>query len=102
MRWAVQSMACPMFIERDENANLEAENAHLRPLATSGRGADSALLDRPEPWARAKDVHRLELTVDAETRRAIALYEKFGFAREGVKRQSRKVNGRYRVTSSTW
>jgi RimJ/RimL family protein N-acetyltransferase len=41
------------------------------------------------------ELHRLELTVDVDNRRAIALYEKCGFEREGVKRRSRRIEGRY-------
>jgi len=52
-------------------------------------------LEALEGWARSKGLHRLELTVDVENRRAIALYEKCGFEREGVKRHSRRIEGRY-------
>jgi RimJ/RimL family protein N-acetyltransferase len=61
----------------------------------AGRGVGRALLQTLEGWALARGVHRLELTVAVENRRAIALYEKFGFEREGVKRHSRKIDGRY-------
>jgi RimJ/RimL family protein N-acetyltransferase len=60
-----------------------------------GRGVGRALLEALEAWARSRELHRLELTVDVNNRRAIALYEKCGFEREGVKRHSRKVDGRY-------
>ena len=60
-----------------------------------GRGVGRALLEALEAWARSRGLHRLELTVDVDNRRAIALYEKCGFDREGVKRHSRKVNGKY-------
>lgn len=60
-----------------------------------GRGVGRALLEALETWARSREIHRLELTVDVDNRRAIALYEKFGFEREGVKRHSRKIDGRY-------
>ena len=60
-----------------------------------GRGVGRALLEALEAWARSRGLHRLELTVDVDNRRAIALYEKCGFAREGVKRHSRKVDGKY-------
>jgi RimJ/RimL family protein N-acetyltransferase len=60
-----------------------------------GRGVGRALLEALESWARSRGLHRLELTVDVDNRRAIALYEKFGFEREGVKRHSRKIEGRY-------
>ena len=60
-----------------------------------GRGVGRALLEALEAWARSRGVHRLELTVDASNHRAIALYEKCGFEREGLKRHSRKVDGEY-------
>jgi len=60
-----------------------------------GQGVGRALLEALEAWARSRGVHRLELTVDTDNRRAIALYEKCGFEREGVKRHSRKIEGRY-------
>lgn len=60
-----------------------------------GRGVGRALFEALEGWARSRALHRLELTVDADNRRAIALYEKCGFEREGVKRHSRKIEGRY-------
>jgi len=60
-----------------------------------GRGVGRALLEALEAWARSKELHRLELTVDVTNQRAIALYEKCGFEREGVKRHSRKIDGKY-------
>jgi RimJ/RimL family protein N-acetyltransferase len=60
-----------------------------------GRGVGHALLQALEAWARSKALHRLELNVDVKNARAIALYEKCGFEREGVKRHSRKVDGQY-------
>jgi RimJ/RimL family protein N-acetyltransferase len=60
-----------------------------------GRGVGRALLQALEGWARSRGLHRLELTVDVDNRRAIALYEKCGFEREGIKRHSRRLEGRY-------
>jgi len=60
-----------------------------------GRGVGRALLEALEGWARSRGLHRLELTVDVDNGRAIALYEKCGFEREGVKRHSRRIAGRY-------
>ena len=52
--------------------------------AYAGRGAGSALMaaviDLADNWLQIK---RLELSVYADNARAIALYERFGFAREG-------------------
>ena len=63
--------------------------------ARTGRGAGRALLTALEAWARANGIHRLELTVQAHNHRAIALYEKCGFEREGLKRHSLKIDGTY-------
>ena len=60
-----------------------------------GRGVGRALMEALEGWARSRGLHRLELTVDADNRQAIALYEKCGFEREGVKRHSRKIGESY-------
>lgn len=38
--------------------------------------------------AKTRRVHRVELTVVAENHRAIRLYEKVGFQREGLKREN--------------
>jgi len=60
-----------------------------------GRGVGRSLLEALEGWAVARGLHRLELNVAVENPRAIALYEKFGFEREGFKRHSRKVDSGY-------
>ncbi len=43
----------------------------------------AALTDQADRWL---NISRLELTVFADNRRAIALYERFGFEPEGVHR----------------
>jgi RimJ/RimL family protein N-acetyltransferase len=60
-----------------------------------GRGVGRALLAAVEEWASRRKVHRLELSVHVTNERAVALYEKMGFAREGMKRHSLIVNGRF-------
>lgn len=61
----------------------------------SGRGIGTALLRELNVWAEESGVHRLELTVMAHNSRAIALYEKAGYAVEGGRRDSLFVEGRY-------
>lgn len=63
--------------------------------AWTGQGIGRTLLEALEVWARCRGLHRLELTVDVSNRRAIALYEKCGFEREGIKRHSRNIEGSY-------
>jgi ribosomal protein S18 acetylase RimI-like enzyme len=61
--------------------------------AASGRGVGSGLLSELESWARARGLHRLELTVMAHNRRASGLYERMGFAVEGRRRECLLVDG---------
>ncbi len=64
--------------------------------AYTGRGIGTALmvaiLDLADNWL---NVHRVELDVNVDNAGAIRLYEKFGFVREGVKRDLVFRAGRY-------
>jgi RimJ/RimL family protein N-acetyltransferase len=60
-----------------------------------GRGVGRRLAEAAIAAARAKGAERIELEVFASNTRAIALYERLGFAREGVKRRARKLDGGY-------
>ena len=51
-------------------------------------GLGAALMNEGIALARARRVHRVELTVVADNHRAIRLYEKVGFQREGLKREN--------------
>lgn len=50
------------------------------------RGIGRALLERAVEWAADAHVHKLELHVFPHNEPAIALYESFGFVREGYRR----------------
>jgi ribosomal protein S18 acetylase RimI-like enzyme len=50
------------------------------------RGIGRALLERSVTWARGVSVRKLELHVFPHNAPAIALYESFGFVREGYRR----------------
>ncbi len=50
-------------------------------------GLGAALMNEGLALARARRVHRVELTVVADNHRAIRLYEKAGFQRERLKRE---------------
>ena len=63
--------------------------------AWRGRGVGTALFERLETWARENGVIRLELTVECPNEAAAALYQKRGFAVEGVRRASMRVNGEF-------
>jgi RimJ/RimL family protein N-acetyltransferase len=58
------------------------------------RGIGRALLDASAQWARASGVRKLELHVLPHNTAAIALYEGFGFRREGVRQGHYHRNGR--------
>lgn len=60
-----------------------------------GRGLGEALLGAALEHARRIGLERVELQVYATNEPAIALYRKFGFETEGVKRRARKLDGRY-------
>jgi RimJ/RimL family protein N-acetyltransferase len=51
------------------------------------RGIGLALLEQAVRWAREADVSKLELHVFPHNPPAIALYENFGFVREGYRRR---------------
>ena len=59
--------------------------------AFSGQGIGGALLHAAVGWAISAGLHRLELTVMAHNDRAIRLYERKGFLREGIRSHSLRV-----------
>jgi len=60
-----------------------------------GKGIGSKLLVYGEKWARENKITRLELTVMTHNIKAIELYEKIGFKKEGVKIKSLIIDGEY-------
>ena len=81
---------------------LEGRRSHVATLGMAvhddfaGRGAGTALMaaavEQADRWL---NVSRLELSVWTDNARAIALYERFGFEREGVLRQYAWRDGAY-------
>ena len=64
--------------------------------AKEAAGADSINLELTDGAIEQQlGIERVELTVYATNNQAIALYEKLGFKREGVKRKSVKIDSRY-------
>jgi len=59
------------------------------------RGLGSLMFQQLMDWAVSKGITRLELTVMSHNKAAIALYKKFGFEIEGIKRHSLIVDGNY-------
>jgi RimJ/RimL family protein N-acetyltransferase len=80
---------------------VSRRQAHLIYIAMGvlqawvGRGIGRSLLAALEGWAQSKGLHRLELMVNCNNGRAIRLYDKFGFEREGVKRHALRIDGHY-------
>jgi RimJ/RimL family protein N-acetyltransferase len=62
--------------------------------AWRGRGLGARLLDAALAGAAELGITRVELEVFASNTRAIALYERSGFAHEGVKRGGRVLDGK--------
>ena len=57
------------------------------------RGIGRALLEQAVDWARASGVSKLELHVFPHNEPALALYESFGFEREGFRRRHYRRSG---------
>jgi RimJ/RimL family protein N-acetyltransferase len=63
-----------------------------------GRGIGTRLMDQALKKAFATGFVRVVLSVRADNTRAIRLYEKFGFVREGVLRDAVFVDGEFHDT----
>ncbi|HEX7977940.1 MAG TPA: GNAT family N-acetyltransferase [Gemmatimonadaceae bacterium] len=63
--------------------------------AVRGHGVGRRLAEAAIAAAKERGAERIELEVFASNTRAIALYERLGFVREGVKRNARKLDGEY-------
>ena len=86
-----------IFLARFENRRSHVGSIGMAVHdAYAGRGAGTALMaaviDLADNWLQLK---RLELGVYADNTRAIALYERFGFEREGLNRAYAWRNGDY-------
>ncbi|MGV1756277.1 N-acetyltransferase family protein [Rhizobium sp. A22-96] len=64
--------------------------------AYRGKGLSRRLIETTLQAARNAGMERVELSVHADNIRAIALYEKVGFVREGLARRSVRIDGRYK------
>lgn len=61
-----------------------------------GQGLGRRLIEATLQAARDVGIERVELSVHADNERAIALYERVGFVREGLARRSVRIDGRYK------
>jgi RimJ/RimL family protein N-acetyltransferase len=59
-------------------------------------GIGSALVGAAQAWADRRGLRKLALGVFPDNERAIAVYERAGFVREGVRRQQYRSGERYR------
>ena len=59
-------------------------------------GVGSELVSGAQRWARERGLRKLSLGVFPDNQRAIAVYEKRGFVREGVRRQQYRSGDLYR------
>ena len=87
-----------LSVARDTHpASVHVADLGLMVAATHRRrGIASALLEAAVAWARDAGVRKLELHVFPHNRPAIALYERFGFVREGYRRAHyRRASGEY-------
>jgi RimJ/RimL family protein N-acetyltransferase len=60
-----------------------------------GQGIGEALIQKALQLAQHKGLTRIELTVREHNQRAISLYEKLGFEREGVHKNALLFEGQY-------
>jgi len=84
------------------SASTRVRIRHSGELAMSvrrqywGQGIGSLMLDTLIGWARAtRIITKINLRVRADNERAIRLYERKGFAREGTLRREMRVDERY-------
>lgn len=63
------------------------------------QGVGSQLVENALEWAHRVRIRRIELTVRSDNERAIALYRKFGFVKEGERADSLYVDGGFRNES---
>jgi RimJ/RimL family protein N-acetyltransferase len=64
-------------------------------LEHRGKGVGTALVRAAIDMAKAAGLTRIELTVRERNERAITLYERLGFVREGLKRKAVRIDGEY-------
>jgi RimJ/RimL family protein N-acetyltransferase len=59
-------------------------------------GIGSALVAGAQAWARERGLRKLSLGVFPDNTRAIAVYERCGFVREGLRRRQYRTGGQFR------
>ena len=86
-----------LSVSRDPHpASRHVADLGLMVAASARRqGVGWALLDQAAAWARSSDVRKLELHVFPHNEPAIRLYEKFGFVREGYRKEHFRRGAEY-------
>lgn len=81
-----------------ENFNRVKHRAYLVigiQKAFQGQGIGSRLFEEIDQWAVNQGLKRLELTTMTHNVAGKALYEKYGFVVEGIKKKSMYIDGEY-------
>jgi RimJ/RimL family protein N-acetyltransferase len=86
-----------LSVSRDPHpASRHVADLGLMVAASARRlGVGWSLLEQAADWARASGVRKLELHVFPHNEPAIRLYEKFGFVREGYRKEHFRRGGGY-------
>ena len=85
-----------MAIRADDQRHRHVATLVIAVLADYwGQGIGHSLLQDLEAWCLENHVSRIEMAARSDNSRALALYEKFGFVQEGIKKQSFAVAGDY-------
>jgi putative acetyltransferase len=104
-RWAARWHLDGTFVAADSDAIVGMLHVDPTPFGYGelgmcvaadrrGQGVGSALMVAAIEWSRAQGMHKLSLGVFPHNAAAIALYRKFGFDDEGLRRKHmRRKNG---------
>lgn len=86
-----------LSIARDQHpaSNHVADLGLMVAASHRRRGIGTALLDAAAAWGRESDVRKLELHVFPWNEAAIALYEHYGFVKEGYRRNHYRRGDEY-------
>jgi RimJ/RimL family protein N-acetyltransferase len=93
---AGEHVVARLSLARDPHpASAHVADLGLMVAASHRRhGIGRALLDAAAEWARGSGIRKLELHVFPHNTAAVALYERFGFEREGVRKGHYHRGGR--------
>jgi hypothetical protein len=87
-----------VLISRDRNVVTEHIGTLSICVARDWRdaGIGTALMEAAIDWARARGLAKVALGVFPDNERAIAVYERVGFVREGLRRRQYRTDGTFR------